>query len=79
MKFEEWLLKQKCRDDIVGDLANDYNSSLQNRRLFTKSILPINRLKCDRELLNYYDACLSAYEALAEAKNEYRKTLWKKQ
>lgn len=65
MTFEAWLIKQKNRDDAIGDLATDFISA--------KKIRPRHGQKCDRAHLDSWHAISRCYDALAMAKNEYRK------
>jgi hypothetical protein len=58
MTFEEWLVTQKNRNDPIGDLAKDFD--------FTRN------KKCDEKHLGRWEACKEAYDALKEARKEYR-------
>lgn len=64
MKFESWLIKQKHRDDPIGDLAKDFISA---------KIIREDR-KCNKEMLDKWGACQAAYDALDKAKQEYNNT-----
>jgi hypothetical protein len=59
MKFETWLLKQVGRDDPIGDLAVDFKRQKDS-------------LRCDEENLRKHKACKEAFEALKDAKEEYK-------
>jgi len=57
MKFEDWLRKQKKRNDPIGDLANDYIAT-RSRGAIEKSP-------------HWSGACFKAQDALVEAKKEF--------
>lgn len=59
MTFEKWLKEQVGRNDVVGDLAQDFISSKQK--------------KCDAEHLRLMRACPEAFSALKKARQEFKK------
>ncbi len=61
MIFEKWLLKQRKRNDPIGDLARDFASHKQWHP----------RLKLTREVLVDEDACQGAFDALEQATCEW--------
>jgi uncharacterized protein YozE (UPF0346 family) len=65
MNFIPWLLKQKKRDDQIGDLARDMNDDV-NR--------PDDRASVDavRDYLVLYPACGAAMEVFEAAVCEYK-------
>jgi hypothetical protein len=63
--FERWLLRQRKRDDPIGDLANDFQAA--------KIMRPSTRQKCDIAHLDKWGACDDAYKTLKRAKKEYEK------
>ena len=60
MKFEQWLKKQKKRNDPIGDLAMDYISDGGRRKLSLKYLRSKN-------------ACYGALVSYIKAKLEFRK------
>jgi uncharacterized protein YozE (UPF0346 family) len=65
-KFYRWLLKQKDRNDPIGDLAND---ALSDKSFPINSDSFVNIKKH----LNFKGACYEAIQALTEAFKEYKK------
>lgn len=61
--FEDWLSFQINRDDIVGDLANDFNAFIKGKGLKGE--------KCNKAHLTRNNACSGAFEALTQARKEY--------
>jgi len=61
MKFENWLIKQQDRDDPIGDLAKDF--------ILAQKINPFKTLK---ESMGIFSPCHEAYEALKDARKEFR-------
>jgi len=60
--FTKWIMRQKDRDDLVGDLARDFH-----RDLSLPTSAGIRDLR--RYLSRYGDHVLEAYE---EARSEYK-------
>jgi len=64
MTFEQWLKKQIKRNDPIGDLSTDYFGAL--------ALQEDKKEKCNELHLNKWFACKGAYDALKEARKEYK-------
>lgn len=69
MTFYTWLMRQKKRDDVVGDLALDTARTSDAPR-------KDSTLKGWHSFLRNQNACTEAQQALTEAFKEYGK--WQK-
>ncbi len=66
MQFEVWLIKQKYRNDPIGDLANDYLRDIQMcRQPYDGDYLNIDKQ------MKVWQACNAAINALREARMEH--------
>ena len=69
--FTYWLMKQRHRDDPIGDLANDFYKYQNNRFPFHEGI-PIC-YELNMELLIKLKACHGAIQAFRYARVEHRR------
>jgi hypothetical protein len=70
MSFSKWLIKQRRRNDRVGDLARDFGSSSGMEGGPSK---PRGRVKRQtyHNYLDGWNACTGAHEALEQAWSEW--------
>jgi hypothetical protein len=61
--FEKWLLKQKRRNDPIGDLARDF--------FFIREVSFLKSVKLNDDLLVKLGAPIKLHAALMEAKEYY--------
>ena len=66
MNFITWLIKQKARNDSIGDLSRDYLND-KNKDLITG-------YKSFQMYLQYHHACDSTVGALTKAYREYQES-----
>lgn len=66
MTFENWLRKQKERDDPIGDLAKDF---IDSYKIILKEKQKRFKVK---ETMEYFGACSDARIAYDEAMKEYK-------
>lgn len=69
MKFEKWLKQQKHRQDPIGDLSRDYINTIKIKKY--------NKERCNKQHLSKFYADTCVYDALLEARLEYRKLMIK--
>ncbi len=69
MEFATWLVAQSKRDDRIGDLASDFKCSMR-----VKSKPTTGTYKEVKNDLIGMGACSEAYEALREAKREWKQS-----
>jgi hypothetical protein len=72
--FTAWLLRQRKRDDPIGDLARDFKSDRDNtHRRAAEPKLPHQITPASlRSYLTHRGACDGAQDALLSAAREYR-------
>ena len=75
MKFERWLITQVNEDNPIGDLAKDYELAL---KIELRNPFSTELGRCQRvpilEIMESWNACLSAYDSLEEAREKYLKS-----